>query len=217
MTIDSVPTGRRRIAGERSRTASEASTRRPSRDDAPANAAVRRRTTRWTVPQVPLWLVSGLAVVLAAVLVFDVVLTVRHQASSSRDRSEAAALSSAFNTAPAQAEKAAEQVLSYGYDTLQADADAAKAFLTPTYAATFQKTVDDFLAKPASDAEGRVTAKVMASGVVAATPGQVDVLVFVDQLSTTKQNAKGQTALNRVVFSMVREGGRWLVDDVTAL
>jgi Mce-associated membrane protein len=171
------------------------------------------------------WLMLGLAVLLAGALVFDVVVATRLHTSAGRSEAEAAATTSAFNGAPAQAEKAAEALLSYDYTTLQADADAAKAYLTPSYAETFQKTVDDFLARPAEQSRREVSAMVKASGVVSATPTRVEVLLFVDQTSTTTGSAaagsaepgSAQTALNRVLLSMVNSGGTWLVDDVTAL
>ncbi len=42
-------------------------------------------------------------------------------------------------------------------------------------------------------------------------------LLFVDQVSRTTANNEPQTALNRVVFTMVKSGDRWLVNEITAL
>lgn len=57
----------------------------------------------------------------------------------------------------------------------------------------------------------------MASGVASAEPNEVQVLLFIDQVSTTTTNKDPQTALNRVVFTMVKSGDSWLVNEITAL
>ncbi len=57
----------------------------------------------------------------------------------------------------------------------------------------------------------------MASGVASAEANEVEIVLFIDQTSTTLANDRPQTSLNRVVFTMVKSGDRWLVDDITAL
>jgi hypothetical protein len=42
------------------------------------------------------------------------------------------------------------------------------------------------------------------------------VLLFVDQTTVSSANETPQQALNRVEMIMVREGDRWLVDDITS-
>jgi Mce-associated membrane protein len=223
--------GRRKIAGERSRRSSLAS---PPSEPAPVRAAAavdplgadgpdavdrapvgpRQRISRLRGRVVPGWLLLGLAVMAAAVLVFDGVTWARSSAVST---GSSAIGPDPLNAAPAQAEKAAEQILSYDYANLRQDTAAAAATMAPAYAQTFQRTVDDLLADPAARRHGVVKATVMASGVVSADAAKVDVLLFVDQTSTTAGATTPQTALNRVVLTMVYADGRWLVDDVTAL
>lgn len=89
--------------------------------------------------------------------------------------------------------------------------------MTPDYAAKFQKTVDDLLHAPATQRKAHVEADVKASGVVSATASTVDVMLFVDQTSQTTLQSEPQTYLNRIVFTMVKTGDSWLVDDVTTL
>ena len=72
---------------------------------------------------------------------------------------------------PAQAERAAEQILAYRYDR-RADADAAKDFMTDGYAQSYQDTVDDLLAAPASQVRAGSPA-VKESGVARVAPGEV--------------------------------------------
>jgi Mce-associated membrane protein len=222
---------RRRIAGERARRSPVVSSP-PEPTPARATAAVdalgadgldgadrapierRRRISRLRGRVVPGWLLLGLAAVTAAVLVFDGVIWARSAAVST---GSSAIGPDALDAASAQAEKAAEQILSYDYADLNADTADAVASMTPAYAQTFRRTVDDLLAGAAAKRQGVVKATVMASGVVAADAAKVDVLLFVDQTSTTTAAKTPQTALNRVVLTMAFSDGRWLVDDVTAL
>lgn len=169
------------------------------------------------IGRVPSWLLVGLAVLLAAVVVFDLVVGLRSHTQAEQRTSSTAAITSALRQAPTQAETAAVRVLAYDYQTLQQDADEAKSLMTPDYAATFQKTVDDLLKAPAGQVKAHVEADVKASGVVSADAATVKVMLFVDQTSQTTAAAEPQTYLNRVVFTMVKDGDRWLVDDVTAL
>lgn len=166
---------------------------------------------------VPTALLAVLAVLLVAALAFDAIMFARSQSKSGTAQAQTQAITQAFNTAPAAAEKAAVQILSYDYKTLQQDADEAKTFMTPQYATKYQSTVDGLLKAPATKVKAHVEAKVMASGVSSVTPSRVDILMFIDQTSTTTNSNQPQTNLNRVVFTMVKSGDRWLVDNITAL
>ena len=135
------------------------------------------------------WLLIALGVLLVAVVTFDVVVGVRQQTVESQATSSSAAITAAFDQAPAQAETAATRILGYDYKTLQDDADEAKYFMTPAYAATFQKTVDGLLKARANQVKAHVEAEVKASGVVSATASEVDVMLFIDQTSQTTQNS----------------------------
>ena len=150
-----------------------------------------------------------------AAATFDLVTWGRSRAADGSAAGPSAA--ETFNGAPAQAERAAEAILSYDYATLDADSAAAAALMTPAYADTYRKTVADLLTDAATASRGEVSARAMASGVATAEAGRVQVLVFVDQTSTTADDARPQTALNRVLLTMVWSDEAWLVDDVAAL
>ena len=49
-----------------------------------------------------------------------------------------------------------------------------------------------------------------------ATDDTARVLLFVDQATVSRANQRPQVALNRVEMSMVREGDRWLVSDISS-
>jgi Mce-associated membrane protein len=123
----------------------------------------------------------------------------------------------ARRTAPAAAERAAEAILAYDYKSLEADRDAAAQFMTPTYRKKYLDTFDALVMKAAVERKAHVEADVRASGVSAAGADRVEVLLFVNQATTSTANGgEKQTALNRVLFAMVRQGDTWRVDDITS-
>jgi len=115
------------------------------------------------------------------------------------------------------AERAADAVLAYDYTALDADEKAATGYLSPAYAKKYTATFDKLVKANATRLKAHVKAAVKGSAVIAADPGRVVVLLYVDQ--TTKSTANGgqaQLALNRVKMTMVELNGRWLVDDITS-
>ncbi len=224
---DSKPVRRRKIAGER-----RPGTAHPHRDETPAASSAAEsaipeataaiaptpmRTDDLPSRPIPNWLLGGLAVLLVVAVAYDLIIGFRSHSATAQRTTQSAAITSALDQAPAEAETAATHVLAYDYKTLQHDADEAKTYMTADYAQQFQRTVDGLLKEPADQVKAHVAAAVKASGVVSATPAKVDVMLFIDQTSTTTAHREPQTYLNRVVFTMVRDGDRWLVSDITAL
>ncbi len=120
--------------------------------------------------------------------------------------------------ASAAAERAAAAVLSYKYDSLDADLDGASRFLTPSFKKTFTSTFDEFVRPFAPKLNARVTAKVLATAVVTASEDRAQILAYVDQTTVSTANGgRPQVALNRVTFTMVKQNGTWLVDGFDAL
>lgn len=123
----------------------------------------------------------------------------------------------AIRTAPGAAEQAAATILAYDYESLEADRDAAAALMTPEYRAEYVETFDELVLEAARDRRAQVEADVRASGVAAAGPDRVEVLLFVNQTTVSTANSgEPQTALNRVVLAMERVDGAWRVDDITS-
>ncbi len=126
-------------------------------------------------------------------------------------------LDQARRQAPAAAERAAAAILSYDYKSLEADRDAAAAFMTPRYRKQYLDTFDSLVTDAAKERKAHVEANVRASGVSQAGADRVEVLLFVNQTTTSTANSgEPQTALNRVMFAMVRSGDAWRVDDITS-
>ena len=122
----------------------------------------------------------------------------------------------ATRTAPATAERAAVAILSYDYKSLDADKSAAERYLTPSFEKKYAKSMK-LVDQNAPRLHARVEAEVKGSGVSHADPDRVNVLVYVNQTTVSTANGgQPQLALNRAMFSMVRQGDRWLVDDITS-
>ena len=133
-----------------------------------------------------------------------------------QDINEADAVDRSMRTAPAAAEAAAAAILAYNHETLDADQDSATRFMTEEFAAEYSDTFEKVV-RPAAEANNaKVTATVNASSVIRATEDTARVLLFVDQSTTSTANDGPQIALNRVVMSMVREDGSWLVEDISS-
>ncbi|MDT0183698.1 DnaJ domain-containing protein [Microbacterium sp. ARD31] len=152
---------------------------------------------------VPTWLLAGLGV-LAAGLVAAVVWTwtagERGDGSAARD-------------AQVAAERAVVPVLSYDYEHLDADQEAATALMTGRYKSEYDKLFA-VLEDNAPRTQTRVTAEVVASGIVRAADDRVQVLVFVDRPTTNKLSAEPTVYKDQVTVSMQRVDGQWLVDDL---
>lgn len=153
---------------------------------------------------VPSWLLAGLGV-LAAGLVAVTTWTW----TSGEQGDDAAA-----REAQVAAERAIVPVLSYDYETLEADQRAAQALMTGGYREEYDKLFT-VLEDNAPQTRTRVTADVIASGIVRAAADRVQVLVFVDRPTTNKLNAEPVVYKDQVTVAMQLVDGEWLVDDLT--
>jgi Mce-associated membrane protein len=133
------------------------------------------------------------------------------------EEESARALHSAVIEAPSVAERAAKDLLSYRYDTFDKDIAQARQYLSDDYRPEYVASIQDVVSRPAQQIGAVVEAEVLASGVVEATGERSDVLVFVNQATTSAADTQPKTALNRVVFTMVQRDGRWVVDEIRAL
>ena len=156
-------------------------------------------------------LLGGLALVLVLASVYFGLIRWSYTDVRTADR-----VAEASRTAPPVAERAAATILSYDYRSLDADEKAAERYLTPSFRKQYVKSMG--LVRPnAPKLRAKVVASVKASGVSHADPDRVDVLVYVDQTTTSTANGgQPQLALNRALFSMVRTHGTWLVDKITS-
>jgi Mce-associated membrane protein len=129
---------------------------------------------------------------------------------------EAAALAQDRRAASTAARAAVVDVLSYDYRTLDADLARAQQGLTPGFRQEYARVAAASVRPVAVKQQVVTTASVPAVSVVSATRGSVEVLMFVDQLTTSVEK-KNVVNVSRVQVTMIRSGDRWLVSELRAI
>ena len=113
--------------------------------------------------------------------------------------------------------KAAETALSYDYRTLDKSFGAARATMTPEFAGKFDETAK-VAGELATKTKATVRAEVREVGVRDGDANRVTLIIFVNQTTTsTITEGKPRVDLNRTRFTMVRNGGQWLVQEIAGL
>lgn len=153
---------------------------------------------------VPSWLLAGLGLLAAGLVAATVWMWVAGDDGGD---------DSAARAAQVAAERAVVPVLSYDYETLDEDQKAAQALMTGSYRTEYDKLFA-VLEENAPETQTRVTASVVASGIVRASADRVQVLVFVDRPTTNKLSAEPVVYKDQVTLSMQLVDGTWLVDDM---
>ncbi len=150
-----------------------------------------------------------LGVLVVLVLTCAVVLGVKawqgKQAEDARDQAAAAG------------RKAAETALSYDYRDLDKSFSAARATMTPEFAAKFDETAK-VAGELATKTKATVRAEVREVGVRDGDADRVTLIIFVNQTTTsTITEGNPRVDLNRTRFTMVRNGDQWLVQEIAGL
>ncbi|MET3960179.1 hypothetical protein ABIE44_000113 [Marmoricola sp. OAE513] len=105
--------------------------------------------------------------------------------------------------------------LSYSYKTLDADESKARAVMT----ADFIKEYDEVM-KQASPkvlkAKLTLKATVVASSLVSIEPRRAQALLFVNAVTTAEDSPKQQLNQNRVLMTLTRKDGDWIVSKIEA-
>jgi Mce-associated membrane protein len=123
----------------------------------------------------------------------------------------------ARNEAATAGRKAAETALSYDYRSLDKSFAAARATMTPEFAAKFDETAK-VAGELATKTKATVRAEVREVGVRDGDANRVTLVIFVNQTTTsTITQGKPRVDLNRTRFTMVRNGGQWLVQEIAGL
>jgi Mce-associated membrane protein len=152
---------------------------------------------------------AALGVLLVLILALTAVLGVKawkgKEAEDARDQAAAAG------------RKAAETALSYDYRTLDKSFAAARATMTPEFAGQFDATAK-VAGELATKTKATVRAEVREVAVRDGDANRVTLIIFVNQ-TTTSTITKGspRVDLNRTRFTMVRNGGQWLVQEIAGL
>ena len=111
----------------------------------------------------------------------------------------------------AAAREGTEAVLSYSSENLDKSLADAKSHLTGGFLDHYSSFTDDVV-RPAVTQKGvKTEANVARAAVSEMHPGQAQVLVFVNQVTTSRDRPSPALATSAVMVTMVKSGGRWLI------
>lgn len=119
----------------------------------------------------------------------------------------------ATRTAQASAERAIVPVLSYDHETLEEDRADAVQYLTGSFRDEYERLFTQ-IEENAPSTRTVVEAQVRASAITRGGDDRVQVLLFVDQVTTNAQTTEPVVYRNQVTVTMERVADRWLVDDL---
>ena len=126
----------------------------------------------------------------------------------------------AARAATAAARQATSQVLSYSYKSIASDIRQAEADATGLFLRQYRSTASRLLTE-ARQEKAIVQARVGQSGVVSAGPGNVVVLLYVDQATVRQPGGPSSNTTridqSRVRVTMTKVGSRWLISQLAAL
>lgn len=105
----------------------------------------------------------------------------------------------------------ATAVLSYSADSLDQDFAAAKSHLAGDFLSYYDQFSRQTVAPIAKQKSMKSTAKVTGAAVSELHPDSAVVLVFVDRVTTTKDNPQPSVAVTNVLVGMSRISGNWLI------
>lgn len=156
----------------------------------------------------PVALATAVCVVLAIAAAVLLVVTAR---SNSRHTAIDAARVAALDAAKRETALA----LTYDYRTLDADFQRAEAGMSRRFRASYADTAATTVTPLAKQTHAVTTGTIAAGGVVAATPDTARVLVFANQVVQNRRlNATSRLDRSVIDVRMVKEDGRWVIDDL---
>lgn len=176
----------------------------PPADFTPEPSVVAQATDSGRARSVPTWalgMLGALAAVCVAVAIWV------------WQTGDDTAVEDAASSAQAAAERAIVPVLSYDYETLEADQERAKSYVTADYFKDYDQLFG-VIAENAPATQTKVSATVIASGIVRSGQDRVDVLVFVDRPTTNKLTPQPVTYKDQVTVTMQKVGDDWLIDNL---
>jgi Mce-associated membrane protein len=153
--------------------------------------------------------VVALAVAVAVVLAV-VVTGLSHRTGGQGSNASAAAAEKAATTG-------AQAALSYDYRHLSTNFAAAEKLMTPSFKANYGHETAANVQGPATKYHAVSVATIEGAGVASMTSSRATVLVFVDQTVRNTQLSAPRLDRSRVQVSLVRSGGKWLINNLSPL
>ena len=109
------------------------------------------------------------------------------------------------------AKEGTEALLSYSPENLDADLANAKAHLTGEFLSYYTDFTDRVVAPASRDKGVKTEANVARAAVSQMRPGHADVLVFVNQVTTSKERPTPALSTSSVMVTLEESGGHWLI------
>ena len=119
-------------------------------------------------------------------------------------------------TAASQARTSIEQMLSYNYKTIDAQAAQIEGLLTGSFKTEFATAMDQEIKPLAVKNQTVVQARVSDVGVMSSSATTVRVLAFVNQARVGADEDEPVVDQNRVLATLSKVGDRWLISRVDA-
>ena len=166
-------------------------------DNTPGYGPVPRRPRPW----LPL---AAMALVLASVVAAGSVYWWLYRPDRLTD-------SAAQQQVVAAAKEGTEALLSYSPETLDADLATAKSHLTGEFLDYYSDFTEKVVAPAARQKGVKTEANVARAAVSEMRPGKAEVLVFVNQVTTSKDRPTPALATSSVMVTLVRSGDDWLI------
>lgn len=119
--------------------------------------------------------------------------------------------------AVAAATRTVSAMFSYEYQTVEQELPKAADGLAPDFKADYLELIDKAIVPGAKEKELTVEATTQAGGVVSADRAHAVVLLFLNQVTTSKESPQGTTTGSRVRVALDKSGDQWLVASVTPI
>jgi hypothetical protein len=120
------------------------------------------------------------------------------------------------NAAMSAASDAATQILSYSYQTFDADRAKARKLVTGKAADQYEDAMDQVKDKAATS-KLTLKATVLSVGTLSVKEHRAKVLVFVNSFTTREGSKKQQVQQSRLVMDLTRKDGDWIVSDMDTI
>lgn len=172
---------------------------------APSSAAAAAGTAPSRLPAVAIALVAA-AVVLAVVVGWFAYGYLRDEA-----------VEQARVDARAAAEAEAVAMFEYDHASVDQQAEAAARGLTPDFAEEYMNLMNNVVAPGAKEKSITVQVGVQGSAVVSADADRAEVLLYLNQITTSSENPEAASSGSRVLVELVKDGDRWLVDRLSPI
>nr|WP_233213407.1 hypothetical protein [Mycobacterium sp. QGD 101] len=102
-------------------------------------------------------------------------------------------------------------LLSYSPEKLEQDFAAAKSHLTGDFLSYYTQFTEQIVTPAAKEKSVKTAASVIRAAVIDLQPDSADVLVFINQTTTSKENPDGAFAASSVKVGLKKIDGSWLI------